>query len=575
MHIPPLQGFTGKSRRDGTLLTVCFSLRTFSLRTFSLRAVLLSVLAFFFCAGLHAQATIGGLTEPAAGAILDLNSTTKGGLALSNVTILDLELIPQGTNVFEGVTGLDVNPDLRGAIVYNTGAGTTVPAGIYIWNGYCWTKDGGEITVATPSITTNGSTGAAVTAVDGDPVTFAAVSSQADVIYQWFSNTSPSTSGGTPKDTGSSYTTPTLTAGTYYYYCTATSASCPSFNAVSSVITVTVIPDPVSLPWGNGTLSGKTCFDVVQTNDNAECGMKASRESKKHSFSDTPTETYTFTPSGAPTGLTFAYENLNSSNVIQSISQNGNQVTVTFYPGLDAAAAGLTRTDALKADLYAIFMSSGTQQKLKLTLSVSDCQCCPGLFIPGGEYSNIAKTETLPPGVENTQNTDGSAANALLSSTAANGFANRKTGYSLCYYYRDATYNGSVYPRDSWADAMAVCQTTDGIDAADAHPDWRLPNLGEYAQIGQLVSNNAESAINAGIGSQTEINKAISQGYGYFPEGTVTANGTYNLIHNNFWSSSEHVMSAFAWRWTYITSYRYVYSEHKGMASYVRCVRRF
>jgi hypothetical protein len=41
-------------------------------------------LAFFFCANLSAQVTIGGLTEPETGAILDLNSTTKGGLAASD-----------------------------------------------------------------------------------------------------------------------------------------------------------------------------------------------------------------------------------------------------------------------------------------------------------------------------------------------------------------------------------------------------------------------------------------------------------------------------------------------------------
>jgi uncharacterized protein (TIGR02145 family) len=549
-----------------------------------LRAILLPALAFFSCAGLNAQATIGGLTEPAAGAILDLNSTTKGGLALSNVTILDLELIPQGTNVFEGVTGLDVNPDLRGAIVYNTGQGTTVPAGIYIWNGYCWTKDGGDRTVTVPSITANGSTGTAVTAVDGDLVTFAVVSPQADVTYQWFSNTSASTSGGTPKDTGNSYTTQALTVGTYYYYCTATSASCPSFNAVSGVISVTVI-NPPALPRGNGVLSGKTCFDVVQTNDDAECGLKANRESRKHSFSDTPTETYTFTPSGTPTGLVFAHKNLDAAHpVIAGISQNGNELTVTFYPGLDAAAAGLTRANALKAELYAVFTSGGIQQQLTLTLSVSDCQCCPGLFIPGGEYSNIAMTEMLPDGAY-ILSTNGRAADALLNTVAPNGFGDKKTGDGLCYYYRDANSSGTGSGGSStyiWANAMTVCQSTQGIDAGDAHSDWRLPNLGEYAQIGQLVSNNTSGAINAGVGSQAEVNKAINKqsGYtlGYLPAGSVTTTtGTYNLqveLTNLYWSSTEY-NGTNAWQWVYEKEYRLPSNRGRAGIGYVRCVRRF
>jgi hypothetical protein len=126
-----------KSRRDGTLLTVCFSLRE----------ILLFALAFFSCANLSAQVTIGGLEEPKTGAILDLNSTAKGGLLLSNVTIINPELIPYDTNLFPGITtdaAADVNPDFCGAMVYNTGQGTTVPAGIYIWNGCKWTKDGGS-----------------------------------------------------------------------------------------------------------------------------------------------------------------------------------------------------------------------------------------------------------------------------------------------------------------------------------------------------------------------------------------------------------------------------------------------
>jgi hypothetical protein len=562
--------------RDDTLLTVCDSLRIFSLRT-----ILLSALLFFFCASLHAQVTIGGLIEPAAGAILDLNSTTKGGLALSNVTILDLEFIPQGTNVFEGVTGLDVNPDLRGAIVYNTGVGTTVPAGIYIWNGYCWTKDGGEITVAAPSITANGLTNTAVTFIPG-PVTFAAVSPQPDVSYQWFRNSSPSTSGGTPEGTGNSYTPPSLTVGTYYYYCTATSGSCPSFNAASSVIDVTVYPNPLSLPVGDGVFSGKTCFDVVQTNNNVECGMKADRESKKHSFSDTPTETYTFTPTGSPTGLMFAYTNLDALHpVIAGISQNGYEVTVTFYSGLDADAAGLSRTEALKAELYAVFTSNGTQQQLTLTLSVSDCQCCPGLFIPGGEYSNIAMTSTLPKG-STTDNKNGSAANALLTSTATNGFANRKTGYGLCYYYRDANSSGTSGSSSTytWGDALTVCQTEEGIDAGDAHGDWRLPNLGELAQIGQLASNNASAAINAGIGSQAEVNKAISgetgyTPYGSLPTGTVTTtSGTYNMMKYYSWSRTERDANS-VWCWSYYPDHRGAGNNTKTNTNYVRCVRKF
>jgi hypothetical protein len=288
----------------------------------------------------------------------------------------------------------------------------------------------------------------------------------------------------------------------------------------------------------------------------------------------------------------FACKNLDAAHpVIKSISQNGNEVTVTFYPGLDAAAAGLTRTEALKADLHAVFTSSGIQQHLTLTLSVSDFQCCPGLFIPDGEYNNIAMTTTLPYGSDMT-NTDGRAADALL--TASSGGFNSKTGYGLCYYYRNAnssgtpgntssyTWNnaaGSSSATSPFSSGKGVCQHIQGIDAGDAHGDWRLPNLGELAQIGQLASSNTV-AINAGIGSQAEINKAINKASpnysssGSLPAGTVTANGTYNMTASYYWSSTKR-NDFYAWDWDYYPNYRFSGYIAVTGSNYVRCVRRF
>jgi uncharacterized protein (TIGR02145 family) len=104
----------------------------------------LFALVFFACANVPAQVTIGGLTEPVTGTLLNLNSANRGGLLLSNVTITNLDSIPYGRNLFSGITKAtaDVNMELCGAMVYNTGLGTTVPAGIYIWTGRNWTKDG-------------------------------------------------------------------------------------------------------------------------------------------------------------------------------------------------------------------------------------------------------------------------------------------------------------------------------------------------------------------------------------------------------------------------------------------------
>ncbi|MDR1591619.1 MAG: fibrobacter succinogenes major paralogous domain-containing protein [Prevotellaceae bacterium] len=115
----------------------------------ALVAAFLSVASFA-----AAQVTIGGSDAPKAGAILDLNSSVKGGLQLSNVSITDLGKIPVG---FPGITipgdvTDEVKAKLTGAIVYNTYEGLQIASqdagvakfgkGIYVWNGNQWNTIG-------------------------------------------------------------------------------------------------------------------------------------------------------------------------------------------------------------------------------------------------------------------------------------------------------------------------------------------------------------------------------------------------------------------------------------------------
>ncbi|MDD2396128.1 MAG: hypothetical protein PHG12_10360, partial [Sphaerochaeta sp.] len=79
----------------------------------------------------------------------------------------------------------------------------------------------------------NGTTNAAISVV-------AASSDNSALSYQWYSNTTDSNSGGTliPGATDRTYTVPTDTNGTFYYYCVVGSATCASVT--SSVGTVTI-----------------------------------------------------------------------------------------------------------------------------------------------------------------------------------------------------------------------------------------------------------------------------------------------------------------------------------------------
>ena len=63
--------------------------------------------------------------------------------------------------------------------------------------------------------------------------------------YQWYSNTTNSTSGGTviPGETNSAYTPPTTTVGTQYYYCVITQSGV-GCNVTSAVAQVIIVPAP-------------------------------------------------------------------------------------------------------------------------------------------------------------------------------------------------------------------------------------------------------------------------------------------------------------------------------------------
>ncbi|MDR0864271.1 MAG: hypothetical protein LBO74_04985 [Candidatus Symbiothrix sp.] len=119
--------------------------------------MLLILAAVLFPSGIRAQVLIGGsgasTDEPTAGAILDLNGAVKGGLVLSNVVITDLGKIPTGTDGLAGITAGtddDTNEALTGTMVYNTGEGTTVAKGAYVWDGTDWATIGGETVIAPP-----------------------------------------------------------------------------------------------------------------------------------------------------------------------------------------------------------------------------------------------------------------------------------------------------------------------------------------------------------------------------------------------------------------------------------------
>jgi len=99
-----------------------------------------------------------------------------------------------------------------------------------------------------------------------NPLTVASAGGSGTPTYQWYSNTTNSTSGGTPVGTSSTtYTLPTsltTATGTNYYYCQLTFSGSVGCSQVSSAIAaINVVADPiVSAP-----ASQSICLDAIPT----------------------------------------------------------------------------------------------------------------------------------------------------------------------------------------------------------------------------------------------------------------------------------------------------------------------
>jgi len=107
----------------------------------NVRLLTLTSLTSLISLSVQAQVKIGQDAAPAKGAVLELNSATGagnyiGGLRLPNVSITDLNAIPEGFT--ENALTSTEKTALTGMIVYNTN--TTTGIGIYYWDGVKWVK---------------------------------------------------------------------------------------------------------------------------------------------------------------------------------------------------------------------------------------------------------------------------------------------------------------------------------------------------------------------------------------------------------------------------------------------------
>ncbi|WP_406844300.1 hypothetical protein [Flavobacterium soyae] len=271
-----------------------------------------------------------------------------------------------------------------------------------------------EITInnacPTPILTAQSSTAQNTTA--GSAVTLSVSAANAvQATYQWYSNTSASNTGGTAVSgaAAASYSYTPSAAGSYYFYCIVKNGCTGNPTGTSPVFTVTAAVNPANIPSGTGTLSGKTCFDIAESNDNTSCGTLASRISMKTDFNlaSVNTQTYTFTPTGTVSKVRFVYvesltgivksftadvdksQALNVSGALTAKMVYNSNLSSSSAGAANGMAYGKATADALKVTIYAVYNTkadgTGTDATVQLTAQIKDCMCC-GAMISATEW---------------------------------------------------------------------------------------------------------------------------------------------------------------------------------------------
>ena len=334
-----------------------------------------------------------------------------------------------------------------------------------------------------------------------------------------------------------------------------------------------------ALPTGSGSLAGKTCFDVVETNDGGDCGTLVSRASQKANFSlpATNTQTYTFTPTSAISNVRFSYVNTNGQ-VINTIS-GGNpgtnitgavNATVNYNTTLNALASGKTRDQALTANIIVVYNNSatgtGTDVQLTLKVNVQDCACC-GAYISPTEYKNFMCHDL---GAD-------MSADPFTPSAAIHGAKYQwgaQTGQAGRYYSQsnDQTnagiiggWNTTALPDGTWLDASKT--------ANDPCPaGYRVPTKVQWDGV---IANNDKTNIGTFGVSPTNYASAVKFGNGLLLPAAGyrhDANGSLNYHGSNgyFWSSTQ--VPTYAYLLDISSASVFVHGATRTFGFSIRCI---
>ena len=226
--------------------------------------------------------------------------------------------------------------------------------------------------------------------------------------YQWYTNTTAVTTGGTVIAGATSATvtyTPATTAaaGTVYLYCVVTNGCTPTTPVASPVFTVTVTANPASLTLGSGTFAGKTCFDINKSNFGGSCGLEAARTGTMTNFATPQNIPYIFTASATGVKSNLRFVVIDELGAVQSTDaadravpgtvSNSQVVTLNvLYKATLSDVGGLiygrTTDQAVNVKIYAIYFDGSKDVSVPLNIKIQDCACC-GAYVAAGVWKNF------------------------------------------------------------------------------------------------------------------------------------------------------------------------------------------
>ncbi|MDR0864643.1 MAG: fibrobacter succinogenes major paralogous domain-containing protein [Candidatus Symbiothrix sp.] len=475
--------------------------------------MLLLMAAALLPLGLRAQVTIGGTSDPQAGAILDLNSTVKGGLILSNVDITDLGKIPAG---FVGISSAqETNEALTGTIVYNKyeNAEAKIKKGLYVWDGNDWQPVSGstiEAPVGDPTCAAIQNvflTAKSATLIIGNSgtVNLGVLSDGTNKFsgnetlktYEWWC-TDATGANYAPVDSPTNYDVSTYpmtfsTAGTYKVKVIAN--NCASSAQTSNEITVTVTPDPPVN--GNYKIVGDDCYDVLVTTGPGRSDAFEGGYVKGYSFTNTTDFSgLSFNILDDPYGLISVLPQPSTTSgesagaVTFNVTFNSNVKTIVGAAGVKTARIGAIYTD-----------NTGATKVAYMDIKVQDAACCGTFADAEGHTYTAAKFG--PAGCWMTQNLRSTwtlQEGEYKSITKGNNSNNANSPY---YYFPKATVDTIAHPEYgllyTWAAANLGANYTETSDAFNGTAStrqgicpsgWHLPSDYEWAMLEKEIASN-------------------------------------------------------------------------------------